>query len=129
VKYLLAPLMPMPIYMALFVDEKSYSQWLQREKIKPYKDFVAKDANGCCHFFENDETYSTIVAVCLNINHMQKKDSISQAATIIHEAVHVYQECLRFLGETNPGDEFAAYSIQRISEQLMRSYVAQVGIA
>ena len=127
-KYLLGPLMPMPIYLTLFTDEKSYDRWIRREKIKTGKDFVSNDANGCCHFFENTEGGATAVAVCLNVEKLVKKDTIGQACTIIHEAVHVYQECIRFLGETNPGDEFAAYSIQNISEQLMRAYVSQMEI-
>lgn len=124
-KYLLSPLMPMPVYLALFTDEKSYRKWLKREGIRAADPFVSADANGCCHYFENDETHATLVAVCLDMKKLCAMDAIRQAATIIHESVHVYQECLRFLGEKNPGDEFAAYSIQNIAEQLMRAYAEQ----
>jgi hypothetical protein len=124
-KYLFGPLMPMPIYLALFVDAESYFRETRRLKIKGADEFVSRDANACCHFFENDKNGSTTVMVCVDLEKMKEKSPIEVACKIVHEAVHVYQECMEYIGEKNPGREFEAYSIQHISEQLMKSYVEQ----
>lgn len=124
-KYLSQPLMPMPVSLALFIDRKAYFAWAKRLKILGVTEFVSNDANGCCHYFENDKTGATLVAVCLDPEKLEGLDSIKIASLIVHEATHVYQECMEFIGEKDPGREFEAYSIQHISEQLMRAYVEQ----
>lgn len=121
-KWLSDPLMPLPVQLALFVDESSYRREMRRLKINGADEFVPKDANACCHYFENDKTYITYVTVCVNREKMSGKSGVEIASIIVHEAVHVYQECIEYIVEKNPGKEFEAYSIQHISEQLMREY-------
>lgn len=41
---------------------------------------------------------------------------------LAHEAVHIFQEHCRDIGEHVPSDEFQAYSIQLIAQRLMESY-------
>ncbi|MFD1558352.1 hypothetical protein ACFSHT_22430 [Paraburkholderia silviterrae] len=117
------PLMPMPIHLALFVSADAYFRECRRLKINGADAFVPNDSNACCHYFENDTTGMTYAMVCVDLKKMEGKDGIGIASTIIHESVHIYQECLSYIGEKNPGDEFEAYSIQHIAEQLLRAYV------
>jgi hypothetical protein len=124
-KWLSGPLMPLPVQLALFVDEKSYFHEMRRLKINGADEFVSRDANACCHYFVNDRTGFTYVTVCVDREKVSGKSGVEIAALIVHEAVHVWQECAEYLGEKNPGREFEAYSIQHISEQLMKSYVEQ----
>jgi len=44
------------------------------------------------------------------------------AALLVHEAVHIFQWWCDGVGETNPSDEFEAYCIQWISQQLFYEY-------
>ncbi len=124
-KWLCEPLMPLPVQLALFVDKKSYFREMRRLKINGADEFVPRDANACCHYFVNDRNGYTYVTVCVDRERLSEKSGIEIVALIVHEAVHVWQECAEYLGEKNPGREFEAYSIQHISEQLMKSYVEQ----
>lgn len=45
------------------------------------------------------------------------------AALLVHEAVHVWQEVRRVMGETDPSSEFEAYSVQSISQKLFDAFV------
>nr|WKF58821.1 hypothetical protein HUO10_003322 [Paraburkholderia busanensis] len=117
--------MPMPVRMALFVDVKAYRSFLRQLKYEAHDEFVPKDANACCHYFVNDVSGFETVAVCIDREKMNGKHPIEVACQIVHEAVHVFQECVEYIGEKNVGREFEAYSIQHISEQLMKSYAEQ----
>lgn len=41
---------------------------------------------------------------------------------LVHEATHVKQQYLRYLGEDRPGDEMEAYLMQAISGNLLAQY-------
>lgn len=38
---------------------------------------------------------------------------------VIHESVHVFQKLCYLVGEEEPGDEFAAYTIAHIAETIL----------
>lgn len=42
--------------------------------------------------------------------------------TIIHESVHVFQNCMSFIGEEAPGKETQAYLIAEIAVNLLAEY-------
>lgn len=46
-------------------------------------------------------------------------DLIYQQGLIVHESVHVWQEVKRMMAEKEPSIEFEAYSIQKISQDLL----------
>ena len=48
------------------------------------------------------------------------------AGILIHEAVHVWQEYLRSIGENEPSSEMEAYGIQNISYTLMQEFSRRV---
>lgn len=53
-------------------------------------------------------------------------DPIQVACTLVHEAVHVVQRLCDSIGEDEPGREFQAYAIERVSEQLMREFARRL---
>lgn len=52
-----------------------------------------------------------------------KKRAIEQVyGLLVHEAVHVWQRIMEYIGESKPSDEFMAYGIQAIAQELMFAY-------
>lgn len=41
---------------------------------------------------------------------------------LVHEAVHIFQRVCNYIGEDKPSDEFEAYCIQAISQELMYAW-------
>jgi predicted Zn-dependent protease len=48
------------------------------------------------------------------------------AAVLVHEATHVKQALMRSIGETQPSDEFEAYTMQRITCELFTEYSRRI---
>ncbi len=53
-------------------------------------------------------------------------DPIQIAALLCHEAVHIFQEDCRLIGEKTPSDEFQAYSIQSLTQNLLYAYAERI---
>lgn len=78
---------------------------------------------GCTHTFIRDGKISCVVVMA---DGYQDADGIQIASLLVHEAVHVFQRLCISIGETSPSSEFEAYSIERISERLMREYARRM---
>ncbi|MEC6393360.1 hypothetical protein VXS72_15685 [Acinetobacter pittii] len=59
-----------------------------------------------------------IVQLC----NVQDKSRIAIFGLLLHEAVHIYQEVKRLMGEKVVSSEFEAYSIQRIAQDLFWAF-------
>lgn len=74
--------------------------------------------------FTNPDEFGVFHPVAIvTLNNDEGKDPIQVAALLVHEAVHIKQAILRYVGEDNVGDETEAYLIQRISQDLMQMYI------
>jgi hypothetical protein len=80
---------------------------------------------ACVHTWERAGKLTSVV--CLHPD-SRTADPIEVAATLVHEAVHVFQRLCDSIGETSPSREFEAYSIERIAERLMREFKRQVQV-
>lgn len=112
---------PMPF--ALCLDEKAFHKELKRLRV-PVRDWppmITNGADATTHFLESSEQECAIV--CLGAHKGRSAAEVN--ALLVHEAVHLWQEIRRLLGEKEPSSEFEAYSIQSISLSLMDSYAAQ----
>lgn len=87
------------------------------------KDFVNIAApSDCCVFnFVGDDG----VPVSIVYYSREGQTPTRVAASLVHEAVHIWQHHCRHWGETNPADEQMAYGIEYISENLFNEYVRQ----
>jgi hypothetical protein len=77
-----------------------------------------------CHFRVNDKTATRLCIVCLRPPE-NKAGRAQVRGVLVHEAVHIWQRCIAVIGEHSPSDEFMAYSIQQISEELFKLYMEQ----
>lgn len=66
-----------------------------------------------------------LALVCLGKGHESLKATELQGL-LIHEAVHIWQACIEKQGEAEPSDEYEAYSIQSIAQNLIEQYEAWV---
>lgn len=79
---------------------------------------------ACVHTWEREGSLTCVV--CLHPEALDAVDPIQVACTLVHESVHIFQRLCDSIGETQPSREFEAYSIERITEQLMREFVRRV---
>lgn len=114
-------LVTLPHYLGLCLTEKDFRKELKRLKVprEQYPEFLLRGAHATVHFFtKSDGDSCAIVNICSS-----KGATIHQVhALLVHEAVHVWQDARRILGEKEPSAEFEAYAIQSISQRLMEAY-------
>lgn len=84
--------------------------------------WINDGADATCSEFMVNKRRCFIVSIRI----VADQPGINVAALLVHEAVHLWQHFCESIGETNPSNEFEAYSIQRISQQLMYEYQRQL---
>lgn len=110
-----------PIAYGLCMSQEMFDDILDQMEMvsEPY---IEKENFAQVHFIRGK--VRTRIVVCIR---KTRKSREFIYAALVHEAVHVWQEFQRFLGEEKTGDEQEAYCIETISYNLMRSYKKQVG--
>lgn len=104
------------VHFALFIDDASFQRELRRLKIKEDVKF-ARLAN--CRSFTNAKG-SEICLVCINLD--KHPTMLEVYSSLVHEAVHVWQNHCKNIGEKRPSKEFEAYGIERIARGLMEAH-------
>lgn len=79
---------------------------------------------ACVHTWEQGGSLTCVV--CLHPDALIAVDPIQVAGTLVHEAVHIFQRLCDSIGESQPSNEFEAYSIERISGELMREFARRL---
>ncbi len=113
------------VYFGLCTTEAMFHKQLKRMKVarNEWPSFIKNDhSDATAHFFERDGEVS--VLVCIKTR--KEITPIQVAGLLVHEAVHIWQHYTRSIGEKEPSDEFEAYSIQAISQELMELYEGQI---
>lgn len=114
-----------PYCFCLCLSEKEFHKklrWLKLPRADWPPFLISTHANASVHFLESTEG-ERVALVCLGDT--KKLAAIKIAALLVHEAVHIWQRTMVDIGETAPSDEFMAYGIQRISQELLCSYAEQ----
>ena len=111
-------------YLCLCTTEKDYHAVLDYLKVPAHqrRPWVGKRADATTHLLENQD-HGLVAVVCLG--DVSRRSPVDVAALLVHEAVHVWQAFCEDIGEKSPSDEFEAYSIQRISYQLLSAFAQQ----
>lgn len=84
-------------------------------------------SDGRCTVFENRKTGKVCIIVTIGEQIDHKDDPVGVVGLIVHEAVHVWQNIRRDIGEVNPSPEFEAYAMQNIVMSLCESYASTRG--
>ena len=109
----------MPFSYGFCPSEKAWNSAIRRLRVtdgaKPYLKSGAR-----CDAFENEDGH-LVVLVTIHENEDQF-DPIEIMSVLAHEAVHVFQQMSRNIGENEPSAEFEAYSVQNILLEIARAY-------
>lgn len=108
-------------YVALCVSEKDFQRELRRLKIVPHQwsSWLSEGALATTHHLISDKGTRTSI-VCTPIR--TDWEGVEVAGLLVHEAMHVLQEYFEYIGETQPGRETQAYTLQALSVRLMQAY-------
>lgn len=111
----------LPMCFTACFSETVFRREMRRLKVPVHAQppFVKGGSNATTHFLERSDG-SLAAIVCMDPD--DEIDGIQIAALLVHEAVHIWQECMKVIGEEKPSAEFEAYGIQGISQQLMYLY-------
>lgn len=108
----------------LCLTEKAFHKETQRLGLGTTQSFLKNStANATVHFFVNKSTNKHCAIVCMSA--VEKFSDIQCYALLVHEAVHIWQEHCRLIGEDSPGDEYESYVVQHISQELFLSLAKQ----
>ena len=115
-----------PFYLGLCITEDQFKRELKRIKVPANETplWVVDGKDGAIHLF-TDKQGRGIAIVCIKPS--PHVDEIQVIGLLIHEAVHVWQDIKKDMGEYDPSPEFEAYSIQNISVRLIDAYAQLTG--
>jgi len=105
--------------IGLCQTEKQYKHELKRLKVSVTNDcWIAEDKDANVSEF----TCGGISVFIVSIRVQPKTTHLEIIGLLVHEAVHVWQRIKQSIGEDDPSDEFEAYAIQRIAQNLIDAY-------
>lgn len=111
-------------HFVLCLSEADYRRALRKLKEPESCKWVAADhMNATAHHFPGNANHRACAIVC--IRGWEGREPVAVAGLLVHEAVHIWQSFCEIIGETEPGSEFEAYSIQWIAQQLMWDFQRQ----
>lgn len=109
------------IYCATFSDDQT-RKVLGSLNISTYED--KQDADAATISFECSGSQAHVVHFKVNL---KECDMAELAGICSHEAAHIKQSYMDFIGDKNPSEEFEAYVVQIITRDLMKACVKQKG--
>lgn len=108
-------------HLVLVTSREQFNHVMRKLGIKDSVAWIGESATATTTHLRSDSGKSCCV-VSIKPEVFAEMDPIDQASVLVHEGVHVFQNHCEDIGERNPSSEFEAYSIQRISQQLMLAY-------
>lgn len=111
----------------LCVTEKDFHAELKRLKLpkNTWPAFIkSQQANATMHYFESN-THELCAIICMRKESAKTRTLDEICGLLVHEAMHLWRACREHIGEGDPSAEFEAYAMQRISQNLIRSWMEQ----
>jgi len=111
-------------HLALCLSESEFKAAAKHCKVnEPGQWLDESHHKACVHTWQRGDVSTCVVCVHPDA---QKAEPIEVAEALVHEAVHVFQRLCDSIGEDAPSREFEAYSIERISGELMREFARRI---
>lgn len=108
----------MPYHYGFCPNERAWNAEMKRLALKEHVPYPA-EYDGRCTPFENSKDHNACALVTIR---PAAKTALMQVGMLAHEGVHVWQFMRSAIGEREPSIEFEAYSIQAITENLIKAY-------
>lgn len=110
-------------HIGLCKSEKEFNAELRRLKVpeRNWPDWVMDGKDATVHYLEKRDGHEQCCLVCVD---GVGESPLCVVGLLIHEAVHIWQAHCDDVGESNPGSEMEAYSIQAIAQRLIEAYGA-----
>jgi hypothetical protein len=121
VQWLDRRLMDNPFFLGLCKSEDAFLREMRKLGIPKEKwpEWIRNEHSGAtAHWFAHPKR-GRIAIVCIRPGRRLLTETY---ALLVHEAVHIWQWIKEDIGEDEPSKEFEAYSIQRLSLNLMGAY-------
>jgi hypothetical protein len=99
-------------YFYCLATEAEMKEWFKKKKATLPE--IPENAYGYAVHI-NSRTFIVLVP-------QKKQNTWEDIGTIIHESVHIFQNCMKWIGEGDIGHEMEAYTIEAISVNLLKDY-------
>lgn len=108
-------------HVGICFNERDFHRELRRMKVPAHQwsSWLTEGALATTHHLTSEKG-SRASIVCIPIR--KDWEGVEVAALLVHEAMHVVQEAMDYIGESVVGRETQAYAIQNISARLMGAY-------
>ena len=108
-------------YLALCTTEKDFHKALKKlgVPVADWSHWIDPDAHARTHALTAKGKFCCIVCIEANPEGILPAQIV---ALLAHEAVHVKQKYMEFIGERDPSPEFEAYVVQNIVQELVLAY-------
>ena len=106
---------PYPVFFAFTSDKEAFYKELKRLKVLEDVEFIGEGANARTHYFTSKGDLTIIVTIDLTSNH--PFDEV--CGLLVHEAVHVFQQLLNYIGDSKTSNEIEAYHIGSIAQSMI----------
>jgi hypothetical protein len=111
---------PARVRVGACFSENVFSREMKRLKVANAPAFVTGTAHACVHYF--DEGGDVVCIMCMDAASARRRSGIEVVGLLVHEAVHVMQECRGWMREKEPGSEWEAYMVQHVAQFFMDKY-------
>ena len=91
----------------------------------PDLNWMPDSAAAVTHTLFSDYSAPPVCIVCMNMDYFETLDKYEVYEALAHEAVHIYEENVRYMAEKFPGEEHRAYSMGILVKNLIREYDRQ----
>lgn len=113
-------------YFTLCTNEKLFRKAMKHLRLpkKDWPDFVANwHSDATIHYLENKENRSVSAVIC--VRNFEDKTPEQITGLFVHEAMHLWREVRKAIGEREPSAEFEAYAMQNIVQELLLEFARQ----
>lgn len=104
-------------YITLCTSEDEFKVVFARLKCPDDVAWLGSNGGVAKAHFLHQEGKAMLAVICVRLT--EDYSPATLASLLTHEAVHVWQEWTREIGESAPGDEMEAYAIQNIAYVLI----------